>query len=80
MRRVTDMFGMDFFPDEGLMNHSLHTAVVGRDGKLVANIEGNQFTADQFADLVRTVLAGEIGGWQVAPFVGELLPVFPSSQ
>ncbi len=54
--RVTTMFGMDFFPDEGLMNHSLHTAVIDRQQKLVANIEGNQFTADQLADLVSTVL------------------------
>ena len=57
VRRVTGMFGVDFFPEEGLMNHSLHTAVIGREGKLVANIEGNQFTADQLSDLVQTVLA-----------------------
>lgn len=59
VRRVTSMFGMDFFPDEGLMNHSLHTAVVDRQGKLVANIEGNQFTAEQLSDLVRTVLSAQ---------------------
>ena len=56
VRRVTGMFGMDFFPDEGLMNHSLHTVVIDRQGKMVANIEGNQFTVEQLADLVRTVL------------------------
>jgi protein SCO1/2 len=47
---------VDFFPDEGLMNHSSHTAVIGRDGTLVANLEGNQFTAAQLGDLVDTVL------------------------
>jgi len=57
VQRVTNMFGIDYFPDEGLMNHSLHTAVIDRQGKLVANIEGNQFTADQLADLVKTVLS-----------------------
>jgi len=36
------------------MNHSLHTAVINRQGKLVANIEDNRFTADQLADLVQT--------------------------
>ncbi|HET8823694.1 MAG TPA: SCO family protein [Terriglobales bacterium] len=56
VRRVTGMFGMDFFPDEGLMNHSLHTVVIDRQGKFVANIEGNQFTADQLVDLVKSVL------------------------
>jgi protein SCO1/2 len=45
-----------FFPDEGLMNHSLHTAVINRQGRLVANIEGNQFTADQLGDLTQSVL------------------------
>jgi protein SCO1/2 len=54
--RVCRLFGVDSFPDEGLMNHSLRTAIVDRQGKLVANIEGNQFTARQLADLTQTVL------------------------
>ena len=56
VQRVCDAFGVDSFPDEGLMNHSLHTAIIDRNGKLVANIEGNQFTANQLADLTQTVL------------------------
>lgn len=56
IQRVCDMFGLDSFQDEGLMNHSLHTAVIDRQGRLVANIEGNQFTADQLGDLIQTVL------------------------
>jgi protein SCO1/2 len=38
------------------MNHSLHTAVIDRTGKLVANIEGNQYSPEQLGDLVQTVL------------------------
>lgn len=57
VERVTNMFGMDYFPEEGLMNHSLHTAIIDRQGKLVANIEGNQFTAEQLGDLVNSILA-----------------------
>jgi protein SCO1 len=57
VQHVSNMFGMDYFPDEGLMNHSLHTAIIDRSGKLVANIEGNQFTADQLGDLVRAVMS-----------------------
>jgi protein SCO1/2 len=57
VQRVNHLFGMDFFPDEGLMNHSLHTAIIDRKGRLVSNIEGNQFTADQLGDLVKTVLS-----------------------
>ena len=56
VQRVCRLFGVDFFPDEGLMNHSLHTAIIDRQGKMVANIEGNQFSAAQFADLTEAVL------------------------
>lgn len=56
VQRVCHLFGVDAFPDEGLMNHSLHTAIVDRQGKLVANIEGNQFTADQLGDLTQAAL------------------------
>jgi protein SCO1/2 len=54
--RVCGLFGVDFFPDEGLMDHSSHTAVIDRQGRLVANIEGNQFTATQLGDLVDVTL------------------------
>ena len=57
IERVTAMFGMDYFPEEGLMSHSLHTAVIDRKGKLVANIEGNQFAAEQLGDLVSTIMS-----------------------
>jgi protein SCO1/2 len=56
IRRVCAMFSQEAFPDEGLMNHSLHTAIIGRTGTLVANIEGNQFTPEQLGDLVAVVL------------------------
>jgi protein SCO1 len=56
VQQVCDLFGVNFVPDEGLFIHSLHTAVIDRDGKLVANLEGNEFTAQQLGDLVETVL------------------------
>ncbi len=56
VRRVAAMFGVDHFPDEGQMNHSLRTAIVDRDGRLVANVEGNRFTPEQLGDLVQTTL------------------------
>lgn len=56
IRRVCDLFGEDFFQDEGLMNHSLHTALIGRDGKLFSNLEGNDFTAAQLGDLTESLL------------------------
>jgi protein SCO1/2 len=56
VERVCDLFGVNFVPDEGLFAHSLHTVIVGRNGKLIANLEGNEFTAEQFADLLETIL------------------------
>jgi protein SCO1 len=53
---VCDLFGVDFFPDEGLMNHSVRTAIIDPTGILVASIEGNQYTATQLGDLVATLL------------------------
>ena len=49
--------GMAYWPDEGLMNHSLHTAIIDRQGKLVANLEGNEYTAHELGDLVLSVLS-----------------------
>jgi len=50
------MFGVGFFPDEGLVTHSLHTAIIDRQGKLVTNLEGNQFTEQELGDMIQTVL------------------------
>ena len=58
VRRVIELFGVSAFPDDGLMDHSLHTVLIDRDGKLVANIEGNQYTPDQLGDLMAAVLNG----------------------
>jgi protein SCO1 len=56
VQRVCRMFGVQAFPNEGLMDHSLHTVLIGRDGKLVANIEGNRFTVSQLGDLTEGAL------------------------
>ncbi len=56
VQRVSRMFGVDFWNDDALLVHSFHTAIIDRQGKLFANLEGNQFTSRQLGDLVRTVL------------------------
>jgi protein SCO1 len=57
IRRVCELFGVEAFPDEGLLSHSLHTVVLDRQGKLAANLEGNQFSAAQLGDLVEAVMS-----------------------
>ena len=56
VRKVCAMFGVESFPDEGLLNHSLRTVVIDRIGAIVASIEGNQYTSEQLGDLVFTTL------------------------
>jgi len=56
VKQVAGMFGMNFWLTDGVLTHSLHTAVLDRNGKLVANIEGNHFSARQLGDLVRTTM------------------------
>ena len=56
IERVAAMFGLDYFPDEGLINHSVHTVVIDRAGRLRTNVEGNRFTAQQLGDLVKAAL------------------------
>ncbi len=56
VKQVAAMFNMNFWPEEGWLTHSLHTAVLDRSGILVANIAGNQFSAQQLGDLVQEVM------------------------
>ena len=56
VQRVLDLFGVAAFGNDGLMDHSLHTAVIDRTGRLAANVEGNKYSPDQLLDLVQLVL------------------------
>ena len=56
IQQVAGMFGMNFWSDDGYLTHSLHTVILGRKGQLAANLEGNQFTAEELGDLVQTVM------------------------
>jgi protein SCO1/2 len=61
IQKVASMFGMNFWNDEGLLTHPLHTVVIDQQGQLVANVEGNQYTAKQLGDLVETVMDSPAG-------------------
>ncbi len=56
VQRICGMFGVAAWQDEGILTHSLHTVVIDRNGKLVANIEGNVYTVKQLGDLVEETL------------------------
>ncbi len=56
IKKVTNQFGVVFNPDMDAVTHSLHTVIIDRRGDLVANVEGNEFTATQLGDLVEAEL------------------------
>ncbi len=49
-------FGIQYFAEEGLVTHSLQTAVIDREGRLAATVEGKDFTPQQLGDLIAAVL------------------------
>lgn len=49
-------FGVQSWQDEGLLTHGLHTVIVDRQGRVAANLEGNEYTAKQLGDLAEAVM------------------------
>ena len=58
VKAVSRQFGLNFWPDEDYLTHSLHTLVIDRQGRLAADFEGNQFTARQLGDYVEALISG----------------------
>jgi protein SCO1 len=56
IQQLCRKFDMAFYPDEALLVHSFHTVVIDRSGRLAANLEGNDFSAQQLGDLVQSVM------------------------
>lgn len=54
--RVCALFGIQFYPDEGMIAHSLQMVVIDRNGRLAALVEGRDFSAKQLADVVGEAL------------------------
>lgn len=51
IRTVAGHFGLVYFPEEGVITHTVSTALIGPDGKLLALLEGASFTSRQLIDL-----------------------------
>ena len=56
IERVCGMFGVEFWPEEGLITHTLQTAVIDREGKLAAAVEGKDYSGRQLSDLIAQFL------------------------
>ncbi len=54
--RAASLIGVEFYPEEGMITHTLQTAVITRDGRLAARAEGREFSTRQLGDLVQLAL------------------------
>lgn len=54
--QVCDAFGIERWPDAGLLTHTLQTAVLDRDGRLAGTIEGRDYHSRQLIDLIASVI------------------------
>lgn len=52
IEKVCAAFGVEYYPDEGMITHTLQAAVVDREGRLAATAEGRDYSARQLGDLV----------------------------
>jgi protein SCO1/2 len=57
VKNLCRQFGVNWWQDEGFLTHSLHTLIIDRQGRIVANLEGNEYTAKQLGDLAEAVMA-----------------------
>jgi protein SCO1/2 len=53
VEHVASTFGVVYWPEDGTLTHTARTAVIGRDGRLAALVEGSSFRTDQLLELVR---------------------------
>jgi protein SCO1 len=50
------LFGVIFWPDDGVITHTSATAIIGKDGRLKAVVQGSSHRAEQIRDLITNQL------------------------
>jgi protein SCO1/2 len=56
VRKVATWFGLLYWPEDGAITHTVSTAVLDRQGRLTALIEGSSFRPGQLVDLVNSMI------------------------
>ena len=56
IERLCAAAGVEYYPDEGMITHTLQTVVIDREGRLAATAEGRGFSTKQLGDLVEAQL------------------------
>ncbi|HMF58469.1 MAG TPA: SCO family protein [Pyrinomonadaceae bacterium] len=59
IKSIAQFFGLTYFPDEGQIVHSLRTALIGTDGKVVKIYRGNEWKPEDIVNDVRTLSQGQ---------------------
>ena len=54
--RVCSLFGVEYWPEEGMITHTLRTAVIDRTGRLAATVEGKEHSSRQLAQLLESIV------------------------
>lgn len=57
IRRAAELFGIIYWPEEGIVTHTSSIAIIGKSGKLHARIDGLSFDAKQLGDLIESALS-----------------------
>ena len=52
IREIGGLFGLVYWPEDGVITHTSATAIVGADGRLLALVEGSSYRPDQLVSLV----------------------------
>jgi protein SCO1/2 len=53
VKAVATAWGLVYWPEEGAIAHTSRTAIIGREGKLLAMVEGSSYRTDQLIELIR---------------------------
>jgi protein SCO1/2 len=58
IKKAATFFGLDYFPENGQITHSLRTAIITPDGKVYKIYRGNEWRVDQLQADLNTLLNG----------------------
>jgi protein SCO1 len=53
VRKAATDWGLVYWPEDGAITHTSRTALIGRDGRLLAMVEGSSYRTDQLIELIR---------------------------
>ncbi len=58
IKSVAQFFGLTYFPEEDQITHSLRTAIIGADGKVVKIYRGNEWKPEDLVNDIRSISQG----------------------